>query len=106
MGERNDVDIGDRGTLPIIVHKFPGDHWVTAHPVRRKGADTWAIDTCARDLFEWGVVDFLYKSDQEPAILSFKTDVVAKFRVLVRADSDINLVRPVVKVAMEESDAG
>ena len=78
MGEKNDVEEGDGGTLPIIVHKFPGDHWLTSHPIRRKGFDAWAVETCGRDLFEWGVVDFIYKSDQEVGILAFKTHVVAK----------------------------
>eukprot|EP00971_Amphidinium_carterae_P219751 4362905-Amphidinium_carterae.1 len=44
--------------LPILVHKFYRDRWVTAHVVKRKGPDEHAVDTVADDLEAAGVTHF------------------------------------------------
>ena len=68
MGELvEDEHMSDK-CLPILVHKFFPDRWVTAHVVRKKGVDDWAVKIAAQALEASGSPHFIYKSDSEPSI--------------------------------------
>ena len=75
MGKKSEVEEADASTLPIIVHKCDKDRWITAHACKRKGAERKVVDICAREIASSGYASFLYKSDQEPAILDFVRQV-------------------------------
>ena len=66
--------------LPILVHKFYKDRWVTSHVVEHKGADEWATKVAAQDILLSGLKDFVYKSDGERSIVALKHEVVRKLR--------------------------
>ena len=66
--------------LPILVHKFYKDRWVTSHVAEHKGADEWATKVAAQDILLSGLKDFVYKSDGERSIVALKHEVVRKLR--------------------------
>ena len=47
MGEEVEDDRMSDRCLPILVHKFYKDRWVTSHVVEHKGADEWATKVAA-----------------------------------------------------------
>ena len=66
--------------LPILVHKFYSDRWVTSHVVPRKGIDEWAMKASAFDLEASGLQEFIYKSDGESAMVALKGATVRALR--------------------------
>ena len=83
MGEKvEDEKLSDK-CLPILVHKFHQDRWVTSHVVPRKGADEWAVTVASADLEQSGLSKFIYKSDGEHAIKSLKREVIRKLKEIV-----------------------
>ena len=79
-GEKvEDEKLSDK-CLPILVHKFHADRWVTSHVVPRKGADPWAVTVAAADLEQSGLSKFIYKSDGENSIKSLKREVIRKLK--------------------------
>ena len=80
MGEMVEDEKLSSKCLPIIVHKFYQDRWVTAHVVRAKGADEQAVKAGAEDLEQSGLQRFIYKSDGERAIVAYKAAVSRKLR--------------------------
>ena len=65
MGEKVEDDRMSDRCLPILVHKFYKDRWVTSHVVEHKGADEWATKVAAQDILLSGLKDFVKKSDGE-----------------------------------------
>ena len=80
MGEKVEDDRMSDRCLPILVHKFCKDRWVTSHVVEHKGADEWATKVAAQDILLSGLKDFVYKSDGERSIVALKHEVVRKLR--------------------------
>eukprot|EP00959_Pyramimonas_sp_CCMP1952_P425675 8916420-Pyramimonas_sp.AAC.1 len=68
MGDAVESDKATDKCLPILVHNFYGDRWVSARVVPRKGPETYAVKATVDD------------SDGEPAIESLKQEVVKKLR--------------------------
>ena len=97
MGEKMETEIMDQTTIPIIVHRFKRDRWITSHPVPRKVRDPWTVKMVSADLEQGGVNEFIYKSDGEPSMKDLKAGAAAKFREVV-GDSP--------KITMEESGVG
>ena len=80
MGDTIESDKATDKCLPILVHKFYGDRWVSARVVPHKGPETYAVKATVDDLMQAGFAKFTYKSDGEPAIKSLKQEVVKKLR--------------------------
>ena len=80
MGELVEDERMSDKCLPILVHKFFPDRWVTSHVVRKKGVDDWAVKVAAQDLEASGSPHFIYKSDGEPSIRALKAAAVRKLR--------------------------
>ena len=80
MGEKVEDDRMSDRCLPILVHKFYKDRWVTSHVVEHKGADEWVTKVAAQDILLSGLKDFVYKSDGERSIVALKHEVVRKLR--------------------------
>ncbi|CAK0871008.1 unnamed protein product [Prorocentrum cordatum] len=80
MGDAVESDKATDKCLPILVHKFYGDRWVSARVVPRKGPETYAVKATVDDVMQAGFAKFTYKSDGEPAIKSLKQEVVKKLR--------------------------
>ena len=76
MGEKVEDDKLSDKCLPILVHKFTQDRWVTSHVVPRKGADSWAVKVSAADIQLSGLQHFIYRSDGGPAIKVLKEAVI------------------------------
>ena len=68
----------DLGSMPIIVVKDSATKAPFAHLLPRKGPDPYAVDRISRDLQLLGHRRFIFKSDQEPAILALKDAVPAE----------------------------
>ena len=68
MGEKVEDEKLSSKCLPILVHKFYKDRWVTSHVVPKKGEDSYAVKQAARDLEQSGLQNFIYKSDGERSI--------------------------------------
>jgi hypothetical protein len=65
--------LGDEeSTLPIIVHRVHGTKWVSASVVPSKGPEAYAVKVVTDSIKRLGYKRFLYKSDQEPALLALK----------------------------------
>ncbi len=80
MGEKvEDEQLSDK-CLPILVHKFGPDRWLSSHVVKKKGPDPWAVAIAAHDLALSGLQKLVYKSDGEPSIKALKAAVVRKLR--------------------------
>ena len=81
MGEKSETEIMDERNLPIIVTKDGGTKWVDAHVVQSKGIQhQYSVKALARDLEAAGYANFLYKSDNEPALIALKRAAVAELR--------------------------
>jgi len=80
MGEKVEDDLMSAKCLPIIVHKFAKDRWLTSHVVQKKGVNDWAVNIAAHDIKLSGLQKFIYKSDGEPAIKAYKEAVIKKLR--------------------------
>ena len=44
MGKRTEVEKADATTVPILVHRCSVDRWITAHPVKAKGPEQFAVE--------------------------------------------------------------
>ena len=59
MGEKVEDDRMSDKCLPILVHKFYKERWVTSHVVAHKGADEWAAMVATHDILLSGFNEFV-----------------------------------------------
>ena len=87
--ERNDRKNGKSDTLqrgmPILVLKERQRGYIVAEVVPKKGEDPYAIKRVTQIIEELGLKKFIFKSDQEPAIISLK-------RAVARNIQDVEIV--------------
>ena len=58
--------------LPMLGLKERQSKMKFAHQVEEKGPNEYAIDAVVADIEQLGINSFIFKSDQEPAILALK----------------------------------
>ena len=71
----------DDNTLSQLVVRDHNSKWTRCFVVPRKGAHPWVIDEVVRVLKQVGHRKFVFKSDNEPAILDLKDEVTKRLRI-------------------------
>ncbi len=71
--------LGDEeSTMPILVTRQHGTKWTNVNAVPCKGANKYAIQTQVDLVKQLGRRKFIYKSDQEPALVELKQKVMER----------------------------
>ena len=64
----------DQTAKPVLIVREHRCRWTEAIPVLNKGSqDTWAVKSLAESVRRTGLKRFIFKSDQEPAIIEKST---------------------------------
>ena len=71
----------DDQTLSQLVIRDHSSKWTRCVVVPRKGSHPWVIDETVRTLKQIGHRKFIFKSDNEPAILDLKEEVTKQLRL-------------------------
>ena len=98
--ERREPGEGENPIIVLTERKYKNKF---AHVVKNKGAeDYYAVERIAQELVNLGYSHFVFKSDQEPAILSFKAAVIR--RVTALKGDGVTIVPEVSPVGESQSN--
>ena len=79
MGDAVEGGVMNERCLPVLVHKFQVDRWVTGRVVPRTGPEEYTVKATAEDQQQRSMCRFLCKSDVGNATKPLKQHAVQEF---------------------------